>query len=497
MFHEAVTWNLIGKDKDSSVDVIDRLRATLDRLPEWMVTRSRATFGSDERGHVRRQDKADAVTQLGFGLSRIFALTSTPKKAQGRSGKANLDDFGSQEEQQRKWQLLYPTLDDPDPAARGSVIITFNGEGENFAYHLFQKAKSGEVPLIPHFYWWGKDPRRLENSFVIDGDNKINADKLTEDEYIEAFMAGKIECPWYTNALNAYLIENPEADIFSFKAQYPTTEREAFTLRGNSRFLMATLNEWSNIIGKKRETAILAGKKYPVTGFMAIPEDTPLFEAHPTGRVRLYEKPEKDGVYILSVDAAGGRQAGDFCVAMVGRVHDDGLVEQVCVYEAKVEPQIELAHNALLLARWYNEALIIPETGSSGHGSSFVGAIKDEYDNIYREMRVTRFLDEEREELGFSTNRSSRGPLIDALAAALGRYAEGAWESEPTIIINDPRTLDQLHKFEIDANTGKAQAPKGSNDDLVVTTALLLVGAKSIYVQKSEKRVRVFSPNEW
>ena len=49
-------------------------------------------------------------------------------------------------------------------------------------------------------------------------------------------------------------------------------------------------------------------------------EEPPEFDRHPTGRVRLYEEPEEGAHYVVSIDAAGGRQSSDYCVAMVGSV---------------------------------------------------------------------------------------------------------------------------------------------------------------------------------
>ena len=497
MSHEAVTWNIVGKDKDSSADVIERLRATIDRLPAWMLDRARATTRS-EAGKASKQDSGESVFSLGFGLSRIHALTSTPKKTQGRAGKVILDDFGAHEEQERKWQLLYPTLDDPDPTARGQVIIIFNGNGEDFASQLYEKAKTAEVPLRAHFEWWGTDYRRLEGAWIDGaGGLRIPADGMTYEAMYAAYKADTFHSPWYERTRSAYLISSPEADAFAFKAQFPWDEREAFVLSGNSRFNLTTLNEHQTLIAKDRAEN---GEPYPRVGIMSRSTDkdgVPAygFEENGRGFGRLYLEPEPDALYILATDAAGGRQSSDYCVSMVCKVHPNGAVEQAFVYQAKVEPADELAYESICLAHWYNDALMIPETGSSGHGKAFVDVVKQEYSNIYQEMRTSRLIDQFREELGFSTNTSTRRPLIDGIAAGLGRLEAGEWVIEPTVILHDQPTLDELVKFQLNVKTGRAEAPKGGHDDLVMALGLCIVGSRSTMYFDQEPVT--FSPMDW
>jgi hypothetical protein len=473
MFHEAVVWNIVGADEDAGKDVTDRIQATLDRLPSWMLERSRMTLGASRKG--KRQHEQQGVTVMTFGLSKLRVLTGSVRKLQGMTGKVLLDDFGKHLDQERKWQLTYPVIDDPNPEHRGQVIVIFNGNGKDFGYHLYRRAKSGEIALRARFLDWTADPRRLDGAFERDG---------------------KTVYPWYENARAQYLVENPEADEYAFRAQYPATEDDAFFLHGNSRFDLAVLARHSARVEEERDAAEAKGKSYPPLGFLVKDDEEGWkYERHRTGRLRLYIKPDPEGEYVVAVDSAGGRQAGDYCVAMVGRVYDE-YVEQVAVYEAKVEPADELAYNGVGLAEMYNEALVIPETGSSGHGASFVNAIKSDYPNIYRCIRTSRWLDEEKEELGFATTPGSRNDLLASLAKSLGRLSDDAWDAEPTLILHDQRTIEQLQHFEIDPKTNKAQAPKGENDDLVICAGLLLIAAREIRSVDNSELVN-YMPWEW
>lgn len=464
LFRDAVRWFVVSKEEGSAKDAMSRLRATKDRLPAWMTDRATSRSMTDaDGGRVRRRDKMDAVTQLSYGMSRLEILTSTPKSVQGKSGKFILDEFAAHSDQSRIYQLVLPAFD-----GGGQAIIIANGDGENTFYHIYQKAKKGENAFTPHFFSWRDDPTRDQS--------------------------------WYEAMRRQFLTDNPDADEYAFKAQFPETEEEAFFLHGNSRFDMATLNKWSQIMRDERSArASEYGHLGFHKGFMVIADEKKphdyRFDRHPTGRVRMYELPEEGAEYVVAVDAAGGSQAGDYCVAMVGKIRRDIQgIEQVCVYQAKVET-LQLAEVALRLGYFYNEALMVIETGASGHGTAVANIVKEDYFNLYRQVRTSRFIDDEKEELGFSTNRKSKGMLIDNIANWIGRCVDGEWVVEPRYILHDADTLQELNRYQIDPKTGEAGAPKGSNDDLVMASGFLIEGA--IYTLAGVEKSRSVHLASW
>ena len=461
IFKDAARWYVVSKEEGSAKDAISRLRATKDRLPEWMIARAQSR-NTDEGKRVRRQDKSDAVTNISFGLSRMEILTSTPKSVQGKSGKFILDEFAAHTDQKRIYHLVLPAFD-----AGGQAIIIANGEGENTFYHIYQAAKKGDNHFNPHFYSWRDDPTRDQ--------------------------------AWYDAMRLKFLTDNPDTDEFSFKAQYPETEEEAFFLHGNSRYDMATLNEISRRLKEERSTR---GEAWGKPGFIVADPNAPdgaehqyIFDRHPTGRTRMYLPPERDREYIVAVDAAGGAQAGDYAVVMAFLLRRDIKgIEQACVYQAKVET-LQLAETALKMAWLYNEALLVIETGASGHGNSVANIVKEQYANLYKQIRTTRFLDEEKEEIGFSTNRVSKGILTDNIGNWLGKFLNDEWLIPPRLIIHDPPNLEELNRFQIDPKTGQASAPKGSNDDLVMACGFGIEGA--LYLLAGTDTPQSWHPDPW
>lgn len=465
LFLDAARWFVVSKEEGSAKDAMSRLRATKDRLPRWMTDRATSRSIADtDGGHVRRSDKMDAVTQLSYGMSRLEILTSTPKSVQGKSGKFILDEFAAHADQKRIYQLVLPAFD-----GGGQAIIIANGEGENTFYHIYQGAKKGDNQFTPHFFSWRDDPTR-------------------DDE-------------WYASMRRQFKMDNPDADDYAFKAQYPETEDEAFFLHGNSRFDMTTLNYWSQVMREERSQKARENIPWGYKGFMVIDDEKSdnsfRFDRHPTGRIRMYEPPQEGQQYVVAVDAAGGGQAGDYCVAMVGKLRRDIQgIEQVCVYQAKVET-LQLAETALRLGYFYNEALMVIETGASGHGTAVANIVKEDYHNLYRQVRTSRYVDDEKEELGFSTNRKSKGYLVDNIGNWIGKRDGDEWLIEPRYIMHDSLTLDEMNRYQIDPKTGEAGAPKGSNDDLVMASGFLIEGAIYSLAGNDKPRSLHIAPWEW
>jgi hypothetical protein len=498
MFKDAVRWNFFGADREASADMKSRLDATMDRLPPWMKSRAQMTTITKSEKDIKKSQKQEAATIISFGLSKILIYTGSVKKAQGLAGKTLWDDAGKHTDPERKWQLLYPTIDDPDPKNRGQVIIIFNGNGEDFLHSLYQKSKRGETVLKAHFYSWKDDPRRLWA--VYDGIGPHCVRETREEVY-----------PWYENAKAQYLMEHPEQDEVAFRAQYPETERDAFGISENSRFQLKVL-----------EGLDLAAKAMPPAdiGYLRKEDARYLWERNSrVGHMRLYEHPAKDGVYIIGIDTAGGHAASDYSVMQVCRLwqRDEALIrnlcdkfgyveppkvmgtpafqweetsvmlEQVLTYQAKQEPT-KLAMIAERLANYYNEALIVVE--ANNHGQTFINEIKDTYWNLYREQRKVKIADEDTERLGYWTGHTSKEPLIDDLAG----WLQNAWiatRDQPTI--NECRTYGY---HETQGGATKLGCPKGKNDDLVIGLALCVVGAKSLRDMRVGKKSKIWMPWE-
>ncbi len=471
MFKEAATCHVVSYSEDAAKDAVSRLRITMDRLPDWMVKRAQRG-GKDATENESRQDRQSGIKAISFGFSVLKILTSTPNAVAGKAGDFILDEFSRHPDQERVWNNIIPAFD-----GGGQLIVIANGQGEDRFYHIFQAAKRGDMPMQHHFFSWRDDPNR-------------------DDE-------------WYERTKSYFLTENPDSDIYEFKAQYPSTEDEAFYITGNSRFDLSALQGFGLLIRKQPSAS--TGYLEHDAGGMVWRENGRI------GRMRLYERPIEGEQYIMGIDPTGGGASGDYGVIQVCRLIQNnpeelsrllGLygyldppklddtpafridpkmataVEQVAVYQAKTEPST-LAMQAKRIGEWYNDALAVIELNQ--HGGTVVDRMKNDYWNLYREVRNEKFSDDESERLGYWQDKHSKMEMIDSLAE---------WTHSGMVLFRDGATITEMSRYGYD-DKGRLTAPKGMNDDLVAGLGLCVVGARSLIVERSLRPSKVFRPWEW
>ena len=453
LFKEAAKWLLVSASEEKAKDIIDRIQATKDRMPQWMIERAQSRKMSS--GPTRRKDRSDALMRLSFGHSEMKVVTSTSKSIKGAAANFILDEFTEHDEQERKWRMLLPAID-----GGAMAIIIANGEGEDIFFHIYQRAKASQGRFRPHFFWWGDDPRRLEDA-TIDGKPAL---EFTKRDQLKAMAEGRLDSPWYVRMEDEFLLSNPEADKFAFKQQFPSTEQEAFYLSGNSRFSLELLNEMA--------LDIHARQIHPRHGLIEkLGEKKWSFRNIAKGTIRMYEEPIAGAKYVIGVDSAGGAAAGDYSVIQCFKVDGNSLV-QCAVLQTKITPA-HLAYEVEKLGWYYNEAFVTVE--SNFHGQVVRDRLKEGYTNLYMRKRYEKFSDDEVDTIGFWTDANSKLRIIDQL---------DEWLHEKRLVINDSQTIAELSHYEVRDN-GTTGAPKGMTDDLVMALALAIEGAVDALLRKT------------
>ena len=474
LFQEAAQCHLVSDSEDKAKEALTRVRITLDRLPEWMKERARRGGKADE-DKLDRKDKANSRKSITFGYSEFTIRTSTPNSVAGLTGSIALDEFSRHRDQEAVYDNVIPAID-----GGGQLIVIANGQGEDEFYHLFQAAKQGNG-MVPYFFSWRDDPTRDD--------------------------------AWYEETKQKYLRDNAERNIWNFRAQYPSTEEEAFYISGDSRFDLSTL-QGMNILLK----AMPSFSK----GFVRPAEEGYEFVKHSrAGAMRMFEPPDPDGIYVLGVDPAGGGQDSDNSVIQVGRVYqhdrkafealcakfsydapplidtspafevnvpdDFFAIEQVAVHQGKTEPTL-LALQAKRIAEWYNDALVVVEKNQ--HGGTVITRMKNDYWNLYRRVTNEGFSDKEDEAIGYWTDKFSKHEMIDELALAIQHV---------NFFIRDSATIAELSRFGYQysaSGRSSLSAPKGMNDDLVSGCGLMVIGARSLLLERSTRPSRYYRPWE-
>lgn len=187
----------------------------------------------------------------------------------------------------------------------------------------------------------------------------------------------------------------------------------------------------------------------------------------------IWEYPVPNGSYLVTADVARG-DGSDFSAFHVFRVDDpSGKMVQVAEYEGKLDTKT-YAHTLVNVATEYNDALLVVDNASIGW--SVVQEVEERgYRNLYysqkNDARITAesYLSKQSDlgnsktmTPGFTISHTSRPLLISKMEIYLREFL---------LELRSHRLVNQLFVFVYD-DSGRPQASKGKNDDLVISFAL-------------------------
>jgi hypothetical protein len=113
------------------------------------------------------------------------------------------------------------------------------------------------------------------------------------------------------------------------------------------------------------------------------------------------------------------------------------------------------------LGRWYNNALVVPESNSIGL-ATVQQLFGMNYPNIYMQKKTANTAGDNVNHLGFKTTMSTRPPIISNLRRMI---------EDEDIMIPSAMLLDELRNFIV-TESGKAEASTGHYDDMVMSLAI-------------------------
>lgn len=205
------------------------------------------------------------------------------------------------------------------------------------------------------------------------------------------------------------------------------------------------------------------------------------FAEHSNGNLMVWEFPDDSPVshrYVVSVDVGGQNPTSDYhSVRVMDRLmmmpEYNGIPAVVAEmhYHARRD---DLVFDAVRLAAWYNNALLViesntlettdPSKNSGGDGSQYVLDLAAEiYPYLYcREAPADQIIEGAPKRYGFQTNVKTKPMIIDNLQRCLH---DRLWD-EPSSLV-----LDEMSMYIEDR--GKMTAPQGRHDDTVMSTAIL------------------------
>lgn len=195
------------------------------------------------------------------------------------------------------------------------------------------------------------------------------------------------------------------------------------------------------------------------------------------GPVRIFDPPRKFHNYVMGVDMATGTDGDEIAMQVV----DATTGHQSAMWAANDIRWTASLADCVDLAREFNNAIICPETASTGEG--LIEYLKDQpglrlyhYRSPDRHIRSVL-----QDRVGFSASaRNSdriRQNLIRAIERGMEELPDGSWRVVPgnkdACYIVDRTTIEQLGRWYYDAeNDGKIAAPKAVGDDRADAMAL-------------------------
>lgn len=227
-------------------------------------------------------------------------------------------------------------------------------------------------------------------------------------------------------------------DLDLFHQEYPSSDQESFLVSGRPFFAAGRLHEMEK---KCREP-----------------------ERRDRG-LEIWETPVAGRLYAIGADVAEGKQpdAARDPDASSAHVIDVAARRIVAKLKGQFDPDI-FAERLYQLGKDYNGALLGPEVnGTMGGAVREVLKLRG-YWNLYHPQRKGSWQESESPQLGWKTDRVSRGIMLGDLQKAV---REG-WLEVPS-----RDTIHELRMFVWDSK-GKPQAQPGEHDDDVISLAITL-----------------------
>lgn len=380
--------------------------------------------------------------------------------------------------QRKKLALMNAVPEDLDTL----ILDESTPNGFNHWQEDWQAAVDGESSFEAIFAAWWEEPSYallFQNederaSFVATiGNGPFGED---EERLVEIFGCTPEQLLWRRRTI----ADKCEANVELFNQEYPASPEDAFIASGRTVFAKHLIRKLQVAAHKTDPDTPSATRPGPELGVL-LQGDT----REQMGRSRTYEvaqnalwvpkdatghgddfdywriwaQPDPDARYVVACDPAGEivgdpTKTAKFAVEVV----DHRTRKQVAELETMVDSD-ELADMLLLIALYYNQALVAIET-NGGYGAAAANRLA--FDYWYPFMYAGKRLDTKDEtyekRLGWNTSRTSKSVLEDGARELMRTDTHG---------ISSRVLSDQFFHY-VDQGNGKHGAEKGKRVDLLM-----------------------------
>ena len=338
------------------------------------------------------------------------------------------------------------------PNTKVRVCSTPNGEDNEF-HEMYMAAKEGKEVgksvYTAHFYSWWKHPEysmAADSPFVLPGDENITTLSTEEQnllkvwqqyEFTEDEIYDKIRWRRYKQAEMSSVRRSGESRLL-FGQEYPEDDVSCFLSAGDMVYDAQLISD-------------MARKCYPAPVHNLFAD--------------IWYTPEPSVSYLVAIDPGEGKQSESVATVWKFIFEADELKEAIhCATMSGFYAQDEMAEKSIVLAKWYNGAMIANEDalGFTSHVAK--------YGNLYyRHDPVTGKVGKL---IGWQTNTSTKPFMI----TELGRYMS-------KITAHDIRLVSQLRniRWMVDSR-GRDRAVSIGSDDYHDSAGIAIVCRTSMPV---------------
>lgn len=179
-------------------------------------------------------------------------------------------------------------------------------------------------------------------------------------------------------------------------------------------------------------------------------------------KIDIYENMIRSHNYQIGVDVAEGVGQDRSAV----ECYDLHTGKQVAHWKGQMQPDLLAKMIVIPLARYFNQALVIPEINSVG--LTFLSRLKDDYSNIYKRKVFDKVENKETEQLGWRTTYSTKPLMVDNLLTLL---REGMIQIKARDVHAEMSTL----VYTTESRKHGIGAQSGFHDDCIIATMLALI----------------------
>jgi hypothetical protein len=416
---QALTYHHMRKHENLSGSLMGDISGTSDKVFE--IYRRYAEYD-----HFPWTEEGGSLAD-GGNLADLIKLKSRSAYGKETAGSKNAGRSGTIQVGNMTEVAFWPMQGERDPAL-GYLQSLY--DGDNVSLVVADSTPNG--PNGWFYRTWVQDNEwakifaawfEFDDSVIpFNSDSELQdfKDTMTEDEKeeMERFDVGYEQLHWRRRVLQ----DKCNGDLSKFRQEYPSDPEECFLMSSRPRFHVGNLDKMV-----KASTDLK-----PKMGTMSVQTDgkTANFKPERLGNWKIYEEPEYDSKYLISVDTCTGEDQ-----QMQGLAADPDF-HSVQVWKASYEdwhgnwhvPRLVALHHSRLdigvlaqeiegAARWYGDAFIIPEVNNSG--LALLKYLLEAGLSVYRRRRYNDSSGMVEKSFGWSTDKVTRKTVIDHMAAEL------------------------------------------------------------------------------